>query len=91
MAPGNKIIAAESVNNLLVSQNPDLDADVSEVATRKIMRLSGTSMAAPVAAGAAALLLQINPQLTPNLVKAIMMYTAQPLAGYNMLEQAPAN
>lgn len=87
MAPGNKIIAAESVNNLLVSQNPELDADVSDIATRKMMRLSGTSMAAPVAAGAAALLLQINPKLTPNMVKAIMMYSAQPLAGYNTLEQ----
>src|SRR6185369_15045890 len=32
-------------------------------------------------------LLQANPKLTPNLVKMILMYTAQPLAGYNMLEQ----
>jgi hypothetical protein len=44
-------------------------------------------MATPVAAGAAALLLQANPQLTPNLVKTILMYTAQPLAGFNQFEQ----
>ena len=44
-------------------------------------------MATPVAAGAAAIVLQANPSLTPNMVKAILMYTAQPLAGYNMLEQ----
>src|SRR6185369_8093897 len=44
-------------------------------------------MATPVAAGAAALMLQANPQLTPNLVKALLMYSAQPLNGYNMLEQ----
>src|ERR1043165_9351695 len=44
-------------------------------------------MSAPVVAGAAALLLQINPNLTPNMVKAILMYTAQPLAGFNMFEQ----
>ncbi|CAN5665122.1 hypothetical protein BH18ACI4_BH18ACI4_06790 [soil metagenome] len=87
VAPGNKLIAAEAVNNLLVTQYPDLDAGVSDVATLKMMRLSGTSMAAPAAAGAAALILQTNGRLTPNLVKAIMMYTAQPLAGYNMLEQ----
>ncbi len=44
-------------------------------------------MATPVAAGTAALMLQANPSLTPNLVKALLMYTAQPLAGFNMLEQ----
>jgi subtilisin family serine protease len=49
--------------------------------------MSGTSVAAPVVSGAAALLLQANPSLTPNLVKAILMYTAQPLAGFNTLEQ----
>jgi serine protease AprX len=31
--------------------------------------------------------LQANPTLTPNLVKVLLMYTAQPLAGFNMLEQ----
>ena len=51
------------------------------------MLLSGTSIAAPVVAGAAALLLQANPGLTPPLVKAILQYTAQPLAGHNLLEQ----
>ena len=44
-------------------------------------------MATPLVSGAASLLLQANPKLTPNLVKMILMYTAQPLAGYNMLEQ----
>ena len=34
-------------------------------------------MASPVVAGTVALMLQANPKLTPNLVKAIIQYTAQ--------------
>jgi len=40
------------------------------------MRLSGTSMATPVVSGAAVLLLQENPNLTPDQVKARLMKTA---------------
>jgi subtilisin family serine protease len=87
VAPGNRIIEAEAAGNLLVTQHPELDAGVSPVPTRKMMRLSGTSMATPAVAGAAALMLQANPKLTPNLVKTILMYTAQPLADFNMFEQ----
>src|SRR5712691_2967683 len=51
------------------------------------MRLSGTSVSSPIVAGAIAVLLEANPKLTPNMVKMILMYTAQPLANFNMLEQ----
>ena len=51
------------------------------------LSLSGTSMAAPVVSGTVALMLQANPNLTPNLVKAILQYTAQPYAGYSPLRQ----
>src|ERR1700741_362149 len=87
IAPGNKLIEAEADDNYLVTQNPSLDAGVSGAANRRMMYLSGTSMATPVAAGTAALMLQANPSLQPNLVKALLMYSAQPLAGYNMFEQ----
>ncbi|HEY0003647.1 MAG TPA: S8 family serine peptidase, partial [Pyrinomonadaceae bacterium] len=87
VAPGNKVIWAEAPGNNIVTAHPELDAGVGASANEKMMYLSGTSMATPVAAGAAALLLQANPSLTPNLIKAILMYTAQPLAGFNMFEQ----
>jgi serine protease AprX len=48
---------------------------------------SGTSMAAPVVAGTVALMLQANPALTPNAVKAILQYTAERYPGYDALSQ----
>jgi serine protease AprX len=51
------------------------------------LSLSGTSMAAPVVAGTVATMFQANPNLTPNLVKAILQYTAQPYNGYKPLQQ----
>ena len=55
--------------------------------TKPYLSLSGTSMAAPVVSGTVALMLQANPNLTPNLIKGILMYTAQDYHGYKALEQ----
>ncbi|MDH5340862.1 MAG: S8 family serine peptidase, partial [Rubrivivax sp.] len=96
VAPGNKIVSALSVSDvsmstwsLLPQKHWELGWGLpnSTYGGRSVMRLSGTSIAAPVVAGAAALLLQANPGLTPPLVKAILQYTAQPIAGANLLQQ----
>jgi serine protease AprX len=87
VAPGNKLVSAESASNLLVRTTPSLDDWVSTSPTSDMMTLSGTSMATPIVAGSAALLIQVNPKLTPNMIKALMMYTAQQLRGFNAFEQ----
>jgi serine protease AprX len=51
------------------------------------LSLSGTSQAAPVVAGTVALMLEANPSLTPNAVKAILQYTAEMYDGHSYLAQ----
>src|SRR5207247_1041844 len=90
VAPGNRLVGVLSADmlgtraswNLLARTYPQLSAvaGASQTPNRTLMELSGTSVAAPAVAGAAALLLQANPGLTPPLVKAILQYTAQPIA-----------
>jgi hypothetical protein len=50
-------------------------------------RLNGTSQAAPVVAGAAALALQANPALTANTVKGILQFTSQRLRSLDVMTQ----
>jgi serine protease AprX len=75
-SPGSSLYLTKPLYLLAGSRNP---------ITRPYLSLSGTSMAAPVVAGSVALMLQANPDLTPNLVKAIIQYTAQSYSSYNAL------
>ena len=91
VAPGNKLIGAVSPSSVgkllsLVTLNPLLKVG-SSATNDQCMYMSGTSMSAPLVAGAAAMMLEANPNLTPGLVKAILMYTAQPIQNRNTLEQ----
>ena len=60
---------------------------VRDTPYKPYLSLTGTSMAAPVVAGTVALMLEANPRLTPNAVKAILQYTAEVREGESFLVQ----
>lgn len=83
VAPGNGIISALANNSTIVTTFPNNVVPISyyksssaNVTSPNYFTLSGTSMAAPMVSGAAALLLQQNGSLTPDAVKARLMKTA---------------
>ncbi|HYR87099.1 MAG TPA: S8 family peptidase [Terriglobia bacterium] len=70
-APGSRVVAPVSSSSTLAKNFPQLRVGSSYI------KMSGTSMASPVVAGAVALMLQKNPSMTPNTVKAALMFTAE--------------
>ena len=87
VAPGTGTVSLSDPTSRLYTTRADyLLRGTVPTSYKPYLSLSGTSMAAPVVTGTVALMLQANPGLTPNLVKAILQYTAQKYA-YNALTQ----
>jgi serine protease AprX len=94
VAPGNDVVSAQASDqiksrggSLLADENPGLRLGQDSRGDRGIMRLSGTSVAAPAVAGTVALMLQANPGLTPPLIKAALQYSAYPVGNANLVQQ----
>jgi serine protease AprX len=88
VAPGVGIESTVDPNSTLARTHADylLNGTQNDY-DRPYLSLSGTSMATPVVAGTVALMLEANPSLTPNAVKAILQYTAQAQAQESPLAQ----
>ena len=88
VAPGAGIYSLSSPGSTLYDRWVDfLLPGAIGVPDLPYQSLSGTSQAAPVVAGTVALMLQANPSLTPNAVKAILQYTAEMYDGHSYLAQ----
>jgi serine protease AprX len=75
MAPGNAIVSLSAPGAMLETSYPAALVNGTD-GKADYFTLSGTSMATPTVAGAAALLLQEHATLTPDQVKARLMKTA---------------
>ena len=77
-APGRKLVGPVPAGSTMAAEHPE------RVVTHGFMRMSGTSFAAPIVAGAAAQLLAVHPRWTPDEVKGALMLSARPagLADY---------
>src|SRR5438552_3318777 len=91
VAPGNLVVSLLAPGSTLPSEYPGNIVTSAYYTKAKIttapayFRLSGTSMATPVVSGSVAVMLQKDPTLTPDMVKARLMKTASktfPIVSY---------
>jgi serine protease AprX len=88
VAPGTGIVSLSDPNSTFyATQSAYLLDGTRATSYHPYLSLTGTSMATPVVAGTVALMLQANPALTPNAVKAILEYTAENHSSYNRLTE----
>ena len=84
LAPGTRLVAA------LAPRSDFEDLCRRCVVGRNYFRLSGTSMSSAVVSGVAALVLQANPNMTPNQVKGAILSTLRQVPGVGAAVDANA-
>jgi serine protease AprX len=84
VAPGRSIVSLRDPGSYVDVNYP---GGLVTDGTGRFFKGSGTSQAAAVVSGAAALLLQQRPTLTPDQVKKLLMSTATPMTGVDAVAQ----
>lgn len=90
VAPGVKIVSLSSPESKLFKENQHLRVfgrHQRPGTPAAYLTLSGTSMASPMAAGAAALVFTVNPLLSANAAKMILQFTASNVTTADPLTQ----
>jgi serine protease AprX len=75
-APGRDLVGPIPAGSTLAEERP---SQVVHTADGTYMKLSGTSLSAPIVSGIAADLLMLRPNLTPDQVKGALMVAARPV------------
>jgi serine protease AprX len=83
VAPGNKIVSLEAAGSYLAATYPALH--VAGHGANAFRQMSGTSMAAAMVSGGAALLLESSPALTPRQLKVALQVTAAPMVSEGLV------
>jgi serine protease AprX len=86
LAPGQDIVSTRVISPVGVLGTPNDIEKIDPAYLPYYTTLSGTSMAAPHAAGVIALMLDANPLLTPSAVKQILVNSSSKMEGYDSWE-----